>query len=83
MKKVADFYVVVSLEKREAQIPCMMRLNESGALLWNKCIESGAVDKNELSAALVEEYGIDGELASADAERFIDSLVKNGLVEYS
>lgn len=81
IQKVADFYVAVSVGARSAEKPCMLRLNESGAFLWNKCFESGCVDASVLSAALVSEYGIGEDIASVDAKRFVDSLVANELTE--
>ena len=80
IQKVADFYVAVATGARAKDLPCMMRLNESGAFLWNKCTEIGSVDEEELSAALVEEYGIGEDVAKRDAAKFVKSLADNGLL---
>ena len=81
IQKVADFYVAVSVGARAAQKPCMLRLNESGAFLWNFCKASGEVDDAQLSLALVNEYGISEDVALRDAKRFVEALVNNELID--
>lgn len=81
IQKVADFYVAVSVGERAVKKPCMLRLNESGAFLWNKCVECGEVCETELSRALISEYGIAADVAKSDAEKFIKMLTEHGLIE--
>ena len=79
IQKVADFYVVVAVENRAKELPCMLSLNESGAFLWNKCKEAEDIDEAALAAALAQEYGIGADIAIADTGKFIKALRDNGL----
>ena len=81
IQRVADFYVAVSVGARAAGAPPILRLNESSAFLWNKCTDSGEVSLTVLTEALMLEYGIDEDVAKADAEKFIKMLTEHGLVE--
>lgn len=80
MQKVGNIYVAASVGARAKNAPCMIKLNESGAFLWNEA-KKGEVDVESLADALVSEYEIGRDVALLDAERFVDSLKKNGLVE--
>lgn len=80
MQKVGNIYVAASVGARAKNAPCMIKLNESGAFLWNEA-KKGDVDVKALADALVKEYEIHPDTALTDAEKFVESLVKNGLVE--
>ena len=47
-------------------------LTESGKILWES-IEKGA-DEDGLVKALIEEYGIDSDTATADVQEFLEML---------
>ena len=81
IQRVADFYVVVAVGARAKELPCMLRLNESGAFLWNKCVELGEVDAGALAKELALEYGIDPDIAKRDSAAFVKALSDNGLLE--
>lgn len=81
IQRVADFYVAVSVGERAANSPPILRLNESGAFLWNKCVDSIEVSAPALAEALVLEYGIGEDVAKVDAEKFIKMLAEHGLLE--
>lgn len=53
-------------------------LTESGKILWEN-IEKG-VERDGLVAALMEEYGIASDVASADVDEFIEMLKAFGIV---
>jgi hypothetical protein len=55
-----------------------LRLNESGALLWETLERPASVD--QLAARLAERYGLEPDRAAADAERFVASLAERGMV---
>lgn len=57
----------------------LITLNESAAYLW-KAVEGKEFDADTLVALLVEEYGIDSELASKDAAAILSGWVEIGLV---
>ena len=57
----------------------MLKLNESGALLW-KALKNGA-DLDGLVSALTAEYAVDEAQARADAREFLDKLAQAGCLE--
>ena len=79
LKKIAGNYVVVPVRKRAVDFSGIIKLSESGAFLW-ELLEKGA-ERDELVAALLGEYDVDEATASADADRFINSLNEAGLIE--
>lgn len=79
LKKIAGSYVVVPVRKRAVDFSGIIKLSESGAFLW-ELLEKGA-ERDELVAALLGEYDVDEATASADADRFINSLNEAGLIE--
>lgn len=70
LRKIADTHFAVSV--RPADAGKMLRLNETGVLLW-QALETGA-DERELCALLMAEYEVDEATASADVARFVASL---------
>ena len=69
MREVAGSYVVVPCGKCDHGI---MKLNESGAFLW-KILERGA-DKESLLRAMLKEYDVTEEKATADIDAFLKAL---------
>lgn len=58
----------------------LITLNESAAYLW-KSIEGKEFDAQTLAGLLVDEYGIDTELAGKDAEAILGQWTEIGLAE--
>jgi len=79
LREIAGTWIVVPLGDRVVDFNGLMTLSETGALLWSK-LEQGA-DESELLAALLEEYAIDRETASADIIEFLGSLETGGVME--
>lgn len=73
-REVGDEAVVL-----ESATGTYLTLNPSGKLLW-RALERGAT-ASEMAAMLVEQYGIDEELATADVSAFLDRLRARRLVE--
>ena len=57
----------------------MLKLNETGALLW-KALEEGT-DMDGLVKAITAEYAVSEAQASADVEEFLNKLVQTGCME--
>ena len=57
----------------------MLKLNETGKLLWEALAKGAEIE--DLCALLVGEYEIDLDTAKADAERFVESLHRQGILE--
>ena len=79
LRQVADIWVVLPLGMETVQFDGMLKLNESGALLW-KTLESGA-DLDGLVSVLTGEYAVSPEQARMDAEEFLEKLVRAGCAE--
>lgn len=58
----------------------LITLNSSAAFLW-KAIEGKDFDVDTLKSLLMEEYGIDAQLAEKDAESIAKQWSETGLVE--
>lgn len=58
----------------------LITLNESAAYLW-KSVEGKEFDAQTLAGLLVDEYGIDTELAGKDAEAILGQWAEIGLAE--
>jgi coenzyme PQQ synthesis protein D (PqqD) len=61
----------------EAQGSTYLAANGAGTVLWRALAEG--TTRDGLADELVRIYGIDRERAFADVDRFIDSLVEQGL----
>lgn len=79
MKKIANEYVVVPIRRRAMEFNAVIKLTESGAMLWQK-LESGA-ESDELISALLDEYDVDEARAAADVERFLLKLRDADILE--
>ena len=79
LRSVADAWVVMPIGQEMLDFNGIIRLNDTGAFLWRK-LEAGA-DLDELARALVNEYGISFAEARADAEEFLNKLIKVGCME--
>ena len=78
-RTVGDSYMVVPVGTRTRDIPGVIALSESGALLWEK-LERGA-NNDELVEALLAEYEVKREQAEADVAAFITELRNEGIIE--
>ena len=79
LRQVADTWVVLPLGQETISFDGMLKLNDSGALLW-KALEAGS-DLNGLVSALTAEYTVSEAQARADAEEFLNKLVQTGCME--
>ena len=78
LRQVMNVWLVIPLIT-ESRSECLMKLNETGAMLW-KLLEQGA-DASSLADALIREYGISCDQALQDAQQFIDKLLSAGCLD--
>ena len=78
-RMVGDSYMVVPVGTRTRDIPGVIALSESGALLWEK-LEQGATE-NELVEAILAEYEVERDQAEADVNVFVSELRGKGILE--
>lgn len=79
LRNVAKEHVVMPVGRASLLLNGLIKLNDSGAMLWNLLKEEA--DQETLVAALEKEYGISNEQAKADVEAFLAPLIKVGCVE--
>ena len=78
IQKVGVSFVAVPVGETSKTFHGMIRLNETGAFLWNKMTEADQTE-DSLVAALLEEYEVDEETARADVQKLVAAL-KEGKV---
>lgn len=79
LREIAGNYVVLPFGENAVSFKAMITLNYTGAFLWKQLeVEK---NKDELLAAMLEEYDIDTKIAEQDMAEFIDSLKVNGILE--
>ena len=79
LRRVAGTYMVLPLGQATVSFEGMLKLNESGALLWN-ALKNGA-DLDGLVNALTAEYEVSEAQARTDAQEFLDKLARVGCLE--
>ncbi len=73
IQKVGGSYMAVAVGETSKNFHGMVRLNETGAFLWNKMTEQDCSEE-DLVNMLLEEYEIDRETAAKDVRKMIESL---------
>jgi len=76
-RKTGNEYVLVPVANNIADMNSVYTLNETGAFIWEHL--DGKRNVEEIINALIEEYNIDKETATADLLEFADNL-KNYLI---
>ena len=74
LRSVADNYVVVPVGKASSELKGLINLNSVGAFIW-KCLENDTTIL-EVINKVINEYGIDEELATRDVITFINKLIE-------
>lgn len=72
LRQVADTWIVLPLAEQTVNFTGMLTLNASGVMLW-KCLEQGC-DRSALVEALLSEYEVSPQQASADVDEFLVKL---------
>ena len=72
LRKVADSYVVVPVNKMTLDFNGIINLNETGAFLF-ELLQKGA-ERDELVDKMLEEYDVDREKAEVDINVFIQKV---------
>ncbi len=79
LEKVGDSYLSCATGKLAKEFSGFVRLNETGAFLWN-ILSSEDVTKEEMVEKMTAEYDVSSEIALRDVEAFVLSLEKNGIL---
>lgn len=79
LREIAGQWVVVPIGTRVVEFNGIMTLSESGALLW-KMLQKNTTEE-EMANAILSEYDISKEIASADIKEFIQMVTEKNLLE--
>ena len=79
IQKVGESYIAVAVGETSKNFHGMIRLNETGAFLWNHLTEKDCTEE-ELIDALLSEYDVDRETAGKDVHRIVESLRENNIL---
>lgn len=79
LRNIAGDWIVVPMGERLIEFNGMMKLNESGAFIW-KLMEND-ISKEEIIAAMLNEYDMDKEMAKQALDEFITVLSDADILE--
>lgn len=79
LRSVGGNRMVVATGARSKEFGGMIRLNESGSVLWNTLAKGAS--KEELVAALLGEYDVDQATAETDVSAFLETLREAGVLD--
>lgn len=79
LRQVADTWIILSMAQDVLNFDGILKLNESGAMLWNALKETG--DPQDLIDTLMKQYGVDKQVAQDDVDAFLADLKKAGCLE--
>lgn len=79
MRKIAGETVIVPVGDAAARFSGMITLNETGEFIWTFLQEENSEDG--LLNAMLEEFEVDKDRASADIASFLEILRKNNMLE--
>lgn len=80
LQRIADDYIAVPVGSAADNLRGVIKLNETGAYLWNLLSEKEQTTE-KLMDALIAEYGINKETARIDVEKVINRLRDIGCIE--
>ena len=72
LRQVCGEYMVMAVGRQTLDFKGLIKLNESGAFLWEQLKEDRT--EQELLAALTAEYAVEEAVAKADITAFLTSL---------
>ena len=79
IQKVGASYVAVPVGETSKTFHGMVRLNETGAFLWNQMVGCDKAEA-ELVDALLGEYDVSREIAERDVHRVVTLLAENKII---
>ena len=79
VRSIAGESVVVALGDASKNFNGIIKLNETGRLLWDRL--SVGCEVEELVAAILAEYDVDRATAETDINRFVETLKGASIIE--
>ena len=78
LREVAGNSIVIAVGDESLNFNGIITINGAGTFLWEKL--AGGATKQELLDAMLSEYDIDEETASADIDEFVQKLKNSNLL---
>lgn len=79
VRSMAGENVVIMQGALKSDMTRIISLNETSLMLWNE-LQDRDFEVADIADILIDEYGIDGDLAMRDAQAWVDKLQSCGLV---
>ena len=79
VREIAGQSVVVALGEASKSFNGIIKLNETGRIIWDMLSEGA--EKEDIVAAILKEYEVDGATVENDVERFVSTLRENNILE--
>lgn len=79
IQKVGNSYIAVAVGETSKTFHAMIKLNETGAFLWNQLTEKD-LTVEDLTNALLAEYDVERETAQKDVQAIVEKLAENGIL---
>lgn len=80
LEEVGGSYIAVAVGARAKEFSGLVRLNETGAFLWER-LAAADVSREELLSAMLSEFDVPSDVALADITAFESKLKENGILE--
>ncbi len=80
IQKVGSSYVAIAVGETSKTFRTMIKLNATGAFLWNLLSQKDLTEE-ELVDALLAEYDVDRETAANDVSKIVAVLTENHLLQ--
>ncbi len=80
LEEVGGDYLAVAVGDRAGDFSGMVRMNGTGAFLWNKLSEKN-MTRRELIDAVLAEYEVDEARVTTDVIAFEEKLRSNGILD--
>ncbi len=78
LRNICDSYVVIAMGERASEYRGMIKLNDTGAFLWEQLQQERTAE--ELSQAMIAEYDVDFQTAKEGIEAFVKALREGNLL---
>ena len=79
LRKLADNFVVVSINRKSNDFNGMIQLNSTGAFIWEQLQTDKT--KEEFLGLVLDKYELTEQQAKKDIDLFIDKLRKDNLLD--
>ena len=80
MRSMAGENVVIMQGQTTSDMTRIISLNDTSLMLWNE-LQDRDFTAEDIADIIIDEYGIDGDIALRDARAWVEKLQKCNLIE--